>query len=1067
MQYKYCLRVAFVLGLIAAHAREFSSGQLDEEEASIVNVPNSCIGQDDNDDTIVKLADGQSYPLVHTKCRNEFMIVDVNQDDSWADYFVSMRKYHYNLLGPGKDDHVNWQEWMTVAQDEFLISPDCHTCDAHFELNDKYKTQSAYYMTPVADGCTQLPIGRIGCDMDWHTYACRVCETVETREPGYWISYEVYNGLNDADNTFHFIDEVDEENFAKYGLCGFTVRDAKADHSAEIDTFEHCKTVTHDDVEGEGILPRRKPSMGLDGRFCMCVKPEEYSEYQVPKQQLVDKVRTDSEAEDASSVWTSDAKVDLYRLWQKDFEHGTYRILKPGKYIVMEDITFDFKAPEGYMQGGLDTYNGPGDWWPTYDQIDDYPGAGDLKDPYFLGFWAGITIEADNVILELNHHTLEMSEALYYQQSFFALISLTSQVFLPGQGPGFFGASPVASSNVMIRNGELGLTSHHAIQGNFNKNVLLENLKIRDFKTHGVQFNGFDGVTIRNVDVGPNRKLDMLTPYYAHMKALLPTYRMIVENEQTAREECFQFVSDGRKDECYYLQDMIETVQTLLDMAFEYVVVGVNWDDRVLDADDDDDQEGVAHKIELWQKYRDVLINDHHSTQTATLYGIFLNYIGSNVIGWYAGSETTKSQNVVMDNVKIHDLHHDTYENIAFSQGVSTASQRILNCLNAPFNAYHVFGEDQVPLISECNNYYDENAHFESETCQRFRRQGLNYVGNPITDIQIASFELINRYGLSWNYCSAGAADMGALADFAIRGTPFEAFTPLLVATHDPMIHPGKGVMGLRLNGVDAVDITDLWIENVHSSTDIGTTLGGPYEQVVSQQAPYMNGYSMNMVNGATFTFTTNVQLSNVYISHVVSDTGLAYGLAAWYETSIDIVGKKGLQIDHVHAGRALEPSDKFRRDSFPNLKPEGCAFRIYDDVIYGVTVDYEESEVHGSNLKISCIHGHTGCLMESEEWTNVGDVSDCEDIDDYDSSSSSTSVAGVSESRGGDQIDFSLFANFYATLPSKGLYALTALVVLSLVVAFYLKCMTPKWTKIDRSEFAPLLPSQATNLYH
>ena len=44
-------------------------------------------------------------------------------------------------------------------------------------------------------------------------------------------------------------------------------------------------------------------------------------------------------------------------------------------------------------------------------------------------------------------------------------------------------------------------------------------------------------------------------------------------------------------------------------------------------------------------------------------------------------------------------------------------------------------------------------------------KEGLSYVGNAITDIQIMSFEFINNYGLSWNYCSAGAADMAALAD--------------------------------------------------------------------------------------------------------------------------------------------------------------------------------------------------------------------------------------------------------------------------------------------------------------
>eukprot|EP00488_Nonionellina_sp_1-RS-2012_P003896 TRINITY_DN8543_c0_g1_i1.p1 TRINITY_DN8543_c0_g1~~TRINITY_DN8543_c0_g1_i1.p1 ORF type:complete len:228 (+),score=47.23 TRINITY_DN8543_c0_g1_i1:165-848(+) len=174
---------------------------------------------------------------------------------------------------------------------------------------------------------------------------------------------------------------------------------------------------------------------------------------------------------------------------------------------------------------------------------------------------------------------------------------------------------------------------------------------------------------------------------------------------------------------------------------------------------------------------------------------------------------------------------------------------------------------------------------------------------NIISDIQLLSFELINKYGLSWNYCSSGAADLASLVDFALRGVPLADLTPLLVGTHDPMIHPGKGVMGLRLNGVDYVDIKDLKIQNIHSSTGIGSLISGPYENVVSQQAPYMNGFSMNMVNGLTMTFSTNVILSNVEVSHIVSNTGLAYGVAVWYKTHVQIFGKKGLKIHHVHAG--------------------------------------------------------------------------------------------------------------------------------------------------------------------
>lgn len=128
----------------------------------------------------------------------------------------------------------------------------------------------------------------------------------------------------------------------------------------------------------------------------------------------------------------------------------------------MEDIVFDFKAPDNYMDG-LDTYNDDQMWWPTVEDAEQYEGAGDLSGSYFLGFWAGITIECPDVTLELNHHSLEMSEAFFYQQQFFVLISLTSQIFLPGQGPGFFGPDPQYATNVVIRNGELGLSSHHGI----------------------------------------------------------------------------------------------------------------------------------------------------------------------------------------------------------------------------------------------------------------------------------------------------------------------------------------------------------------------------------------------------------------------------------------------------------------------------------------------------------------------------------------------------------------------------------------------------------------------------
>jgi len=266
----------------------------------------------------------------------------------------------------------------------------------------------------------------------------------------------------------------------------------------------------------------------------------------------------------------------------------------------------------------------------------------------------------------------------------------------------------------------------------------------------------------------------------------------------------------------------------------------------------------------------------------------------------------------------------------------------------------------------------------ESTKCQTFQGEDLQYVGNLVTDIQLLSFELINKHDLSWNYCPGGAADMAALTGFAIHGHQFVENTPELVGSHDPMIHPGKGVMGLRFNGVDGVDMRDVKIQNIHSTTGLGTLLGGVYEQVVSQQAPYMNGFSMNMVNGMSATFTSNIAMNNVHVDRVISSTGLAYGVAAWYETDIDISGNKGLIISNIHAGKELAPSNEYTKDSYPNLRPEACAFRIYDDVIYKAEVSVNENAKGTDNVQIECVTGHTGCRMEQDKWSHVGTVSAC-----------------------------------------------------------------------------------------
>ena len=120
---------------------------------------------------------------------------------------------------------------------------------------------------------------------------------------------------------------------------------------------------------------------------------------------------------------------------------------------------------------------------------------------YHLGFFAAITIEADNVVLDLNGKTIRQSKLHNLQQRFYANIELASAPFIPKQGPASFGDTVVSPTNVMIVGGTLGLSSHHGIHGNGMKNVVLRNLTIKDMEVAAIALNGAENSVISDINI--------------------------------------------------------------------------------------------------------------------------------------------------------------------------------------------------------------------------------------------------------------------------------------------------------------------------------------------------------------------------------------------------------------------------------------------------------------------------------------------------------------------------------------------------------------------------------------
>ena len=183
-------------------------------------------------------------------------------------------------------------------------------------------------------------------------------------------------------------------------------------------------------------------------------------------------------------------------LTNTDFETGTYRILESGKYCLDEDIEFNPNP------GSVDDPNSQFNWWPL--DADLYPGSTLFENgAYALGFFAAIAIETNDVEIDLCEQTIGQHLHHYLQQRFFSVIEIAKSPFLSGVGPTDFG-SISNTSNIHIHNGVIGLSSHQGIHSNEANNVVLENLVIRDFEVAGIQMNGFSGVEIRDVTIGPS-----------------------------------------------------------------------------------------------------------------------------------------------------------------------------------------------------------------------------------------------------------------------------------------------------------------------------------------------------------------------------------------------------------------------------------------------------------------------------------------------------------------------------------------------------------------------------------
>ena len=200
-------------------------------------------------------------------------------------------------------------------------------------------------------------------------------------------------------------------------------------------------------------------------------------------------------------------------LHKEDFIDGTYRITKPGKYKLYENIYFNPNRSNNSK--------------PRDNQNTKYP-----KGAYILGFFAVIAVEVSNVELDLNGYSIDVSEEFNQNQRFASIIELGNSPFNNNQGPANFGKLNQAPSNILIHNGRIGRSPHHGIRGNNNDRLVLKNLVIDNFEVAAISLHGCTNSLIEKISIKGNSKNVHSLSQYSQSLFILPFLKKIMDIDE-------------------------------------------------------------------------------------------------------------------------------------------------------------------------------------------------------------------------------------------------------------------------------------------------------------------------------------------------------------------------------------------------------------------------------------------------------------------------------------------------------------------------------------------------------
>merc|ERR1719473_2601234 len=456
------------------------------------------------------------------------------------------------------------------------------------------------------------------------------------------------------------------------------------------------------------------------------------------------------------------------------FKEGSYIIDAPGVYELTEDVSFH---PETTLSSGVSsndvTFPDPtSEIWPQLGG-------------YFLGFFAAIAVQADNVTIDCKGFEILMAIEYHRRQRYFAIIELGSKPFNSGTGPPQLAnsllttAAMISPSNVVIQNCNLGRSSHHGIHGNSAQGVTIKNMVIKDFEVAGIHFNGCSNVHIQGVKIGPSLK----ETYQAYL-----SQSNFIDHLMNSLMPMNPEINVHRKDAKVTLRGVEQSVHdvfmTLHSALHAFYTSGVLTDLPIFrDTGSETDPTGLPDGSAVYG----IVI---HKTDPAA--GDF----GSCTLDDAIAAGTSVSD-IKIDDVQIDDLAVD----------VRQITRILLDGNQVMGPAGDVFDYDRVT---------NDDGH---------------YVGTLLSDAQLAvgAFKayLADKVEADQITYFFGASHMpSTILEWAAKGNEAFADSGAAAGTTfscfgDSMSHANKGAVGLFLNHITSGDIGAIQISNVANTGEV------------------------------------------------------------------------------------------------------------------------------------------------------------------------------------------------------------------------------------------------------